>query len=1014
MPVTLVHTKTGDKVQITDPQELKQAIGSNEYEPAGGDSIVMRNLTGKPVSVKWDQIGQVLDLGYTPEGFGQAAGRAARDQLEEDYSGWERVRAFGEGGLSALTLGGYDVLAADEDYRLRAELNPGTRAVGQVVGGLASAGAMGSGSVANLLRATPGGTAVRLAEAGGAKIAGRLAGQSGLRRVVGYGAAGVLEGGMFEAGQAVSQAVLDDKPLTVESLASHMGTGMLLGGGIGTAFGGAAEGLLRLRKIDTLGEQFHSHINRVDSAVDDALKGADELAGRKAAEAAAPHWQSHYEEAVGVPAQQADEVVEKVADLGDTGAGFAKGKPKGKVIEVAPEEAARVNFEPSDLEDFAAHLNEQGYRGYRNVAWAKLAANKGNPRAGEVSRVAFEKASKLQDELDDIFFNIKGRGGKNRQPLSAEELARKFNDDPDLLERTAKLLQDHDQAHTNLFNQIEDGMYDGLNQVKIRNKRLKGEDVAKTGHPMAGPRLDHSDFDPLGQLRIAQSRAKAWSKMPAEMRKRYSGSMPAQAAEDLKKSVNLRGGRTRPKAEPQDFYGPRAPTPEDLSVNAAQGARHSVETAAQALRSARKELRKQLGESFDLGKLIRQKPEQATAIAQAVDEYALTAKAWDDLAGTELSTALGESDALLKSIGVHATAEGRGLISKVSKVNLEDATKVAGIKTLPELQSAAGEFILKAYAYGRIANTPGKLGRAARWLGKNAAGAAVGGMVGGPLGAVAGGSPLVRRVVMNALGNPASHIASAMRKLEGTTNKIKKLIGRFAARATNKDVPRAVIPSAVATLEGTRFWHEQEKGRSAAESRMLELSKAVSNKPGLRAALDERLNELRAHNLPLAFAVANKAEERVDFLYSKMPSFSTTVFGQPLELPSKAEIAEWSRYVRAAENPLTLLEDLNARNITPEAVEAVKTLYPELFEYFKGEVMEQLSEHRAPLPYQDRLQIGYMFEVSLDDTTSPDVYKTLQEMYQQKQQAQQQGGALPQGVSKLAEQPTKGARLTER
>lgn len=227
------------------------------------------------------------DLGQLPltQEEQAAAGRLGTRQSELDYgartaadarraaevhydTGQQKVRALAEGFLSGATLGGADLIEEllDGDNaakRGRAEQNPGYRLGGELLGGLV----LPVGSVRGV--------------AAGAK-AGALAG----------------------AGQGLSAAVLAEDPLTVDSVATHVGYGAILGGGVGGALGGIggalgragrnAEAKAAARAVDELSEDGATRLSkllgtrdapvlysRASQAADDAVTAlgrvADEL-----------------------------------------------------------------------------------------------------------------------------------------------------------------------------------------------------------------------------------------------------------------------------------------------------------------------------------------------------------------------------------------------------------------------------------------------------------------------------------------------------------------------------------------------------------------------------------------------------------------------------------------------------------------------------------------------------------------------------------------------------------------
>lgn len=87
--------------------------------------------------------------------------------------------------------------------------------------------------------------------------------------------------------------------------------------------------------------------------------------------------------------------------------------------------------------------------------------------------------------------------------------------------------------------------------------------------------------------------------------------------------------------------------------------------------------------------------------------------------------------------------------------------------------------------------------------------------------------------------------------------------------------------------------------------------------------------------------------------------------------PSKADIGRWQRYVDAAENPNRAASQIARGSVTPEALETVKTIYPNLFGQIQQRVFTQLSMLKKPLPYAKRQALANVFGPQIMGISQP-------------------------------------------
>jgi hypothetical protein len=208
--------------------------------------IPMVNPEGITEDVHVDDAAKAIGQGYqleTPEG------KQLRDyQTTQGGSISEGLTSFGEHALSSATFGVSDwALSHDEEYRKNRQLRDATfaaprwlgEAAGYLVPGLAEAKGAGLLGKAAKVVAAPVSTVSRVASAAGRGAEHLLSGEAPgigralLAKTAGGLTSGALEGAALGAGQALSEASIQDKPLTAELLLSHVRDGAIVGGTMG-------------------------------------------------------------------------------------------------------------------------------------------------------------------------------------------------------------------------------------------------------------------------------------------------------------------------------------------------------------------------------------------------------------------------------------------------------------------------------------------------------------------------------------------------------------------------------------------------------------------------------------------------------------------------------------------------------------------------------------------------------------------------------------------------------------
>lgn len=190
-----------------------------------------------------------------------------------------------------------------------------------------------------------------------------------------------------------------------------------------------------------------------------------------------------------------------------------------------------------------------------------------------------------------------------------------------------------------------------------------------------------------------------------------------------------------------------------------------------------------------------------------------------------------------------------------------------------------------------------------------------------------------------------------------------------------------------ATYAATR---KTERENYYAEANDIRMSAA---RPG---ALTERIAENLAPyagSAPKAVAAASATAVRgVMFLASKLPPSGidptslTPQLEKPDRMTSDIAITKWMKYKRAVDNPLSVLADAKSGKLTPEAVEAVKFVYPKIYEQLCDTVIRATVDAKRPLTYQESIRVGILLDRPTDWSMTPGAQKVIQSTYALPQQ----------------------------
>lgn len=172
----------------------------------------------------------------------------------------------------------------------------------------------------------------------------------------------------------------------------------------------------------------------------------------------------------------------------------------------------------------------------------------------------------------------------------------------------------------------------------------------------------------------------------------------------------------------------------------------------------------------------------------------------------------------------------------------------------------------------------------------------------------------------------------------------------------------------------------------------------IVGQPDLMASTIGNLTDDVADHAPkVAQAAQITLGTAAKFLHSKLPGSPPAGPLAPAPMPSPSDVAKYNRYKGAVEDPTHILHQAANGTLTPEAVEAVKTVYPSLFDKMKEVIGQKIEEHGTP-PYAVRQNLAMLYGKDLDGSMAPGTIADLQSVMAGNKQKAADSAAQDQAV----------------
>jgi hypothetical protein len=135
----------------------------------------------------------------------------------------------------------------------------------------------------------------------------------------------------------------------------------------------------------------------------------------------------------------------------------------------------------------------------------------------------------------------------------------------------------------------------------------------------------------------------------------------------------------------------------------------------------------------------------------------------------------------------------------------------------------------------------------------------------------------------------------------------------------------------------------------------------------------------------LAVALSGKMAQTYQYLHGKLPKSSTDIGTTltPLAIKERVSPADMRSFLAAADgalDPMGVIDSL-AQGQPParEALDAMKVVYPQLYQQLRGQVAEELSQSPKELPTKRRVMVSITFDLVGDSSLEPARFAGLQE-----------------------------------
>jgi len=204
------------------------------------------------------------------------------------------------------------------------------------------------------------------------------------------------------------------------------------------------------------------------------------------------------------------------------------------------------------------------------------------------------------------------------------------------------------------------------------------------------------------------------------------------------------------------------------------------------------------------------------------------------------------------------------------------------------------------------------------------------------------------QIVVGKIGGPEAAKVEQLINLEISAQSVTKKI-----TSLSKDIIKGV-PAGIAGAVG----NNKEENRKVFQKRSRQISDMMAD-PIMAMNKVQGLTEQTFATAPnVSGAVQMSAIRATQFLYSKLPSQTPTSPLGPVPVVPDSEVSKFNNIYDVVDNPLLALHQISNGTLRKYTVEAVATVYPELYGEMQAAIYRQLTSSKTKPTHQTKLMLS--------------------------------------------------------